>query len=93
MQVGSLVICIEKLFAPPYLINFVRWVPQVDSLYVIRDIKNDGGLKWVVLEEGVIGVWSGTEIHALQSAFRELQPPMNLSLLLSEEETLAEVNP
>ena len=93
MRVGSLVVCTEVLTASPDIIPFVRWIPQVDNLYTIRAITEDSNLLWVVLEEGVIGTFCNIEIHAIITAFREIQPPLDLSLLLSEIETFAGVNP
>jgi hypothetical protein len=89
MKVGSLVVCIEKLEAPPDVAPYVKWVPIGDgeTIYTVRAVDERVDMTWLLFEEGCIGMMpDGIEIHAHLPAFKEIQPPMSLEALMSEVE-------
>lgn len=90
MNIGSLVVTLPSVsIVQDWAKPLVKWLPAGDeeTIYTIREILRDpyDNGECVRLEEGVIGYGpTGSELALDINDVREVQPPMDLSLLIEE---------
>ena len=87
MKVGSLVV-----FIGGRATDRVVWMPTVDEVYTIRDIRQSPNYgPYALLEEGVVGVHTdGNEYGIALGCLREIQPPEEGKELIKEVNQIEE---
>lgn len=88
MQIGSLAICVnDKESSHEEIFIYPNGRVVYDEIYtIIGEIKHDVGEDaWVIEEKPTIYIGNMTESGWRKSRFREVQPPMDVSMLLKQE--------
>lgn len=86
MKVGSIVVCL------PFPIRLeqiprIKWLPITDKKtpYMVRNLGEHLGTKWITFEEGVIGIGKFGQEIALDSQYvKEILPPEHISKEIEE---------
>jgi len=90
MQPGSLVVIKPiRNDIPESAKPYVKWLPidNEEEIYTVRGLSEGHGTQWVALEEGVIGHFpNGEELEINILYVKEVQPPMDLTVVLKQEE-------
>lgn len=91
MKVGSLVVLVKPY--EPHLVEFAKSIgssiPKLNTIYEVTDIGHDAdGVLCIQLEEHNPVIYKGERVCYVASRFREVQPPMDLTGMLKETETL-----